>query len=233
MTGRAPIGCQDNSCATVRVPTVLDDAHAAGANVAAFGSWEMLDRAISSRPGTFLVSCGRAGDSRIDPWPGSGDFRPDRLTATEALRHLEGQRPDVLYLGLGEPDEYGHHGDYAGYLRALAYADSVVGKVFEVLGRMGPRGARTHVFITADHGRARDFKGHGGFAPESARVWLIASGPSIAARGRVSSGTERHLADIAPTLRTVLGLTPDRGRHHDLDSGWRGQELTELFGLTP
>lgn len=229
LTGRAPIGCQDNTCATIRVPTLLDDAHAAGAKVAAFGSWEMLDRAVSSRPGSFMVSCGRLGDPGIDPWPGSGDFRPDRLTAAAALRHLEEQRPDVLYVGLGEPDEYGHHGDYAGYLRALAYADAFVGRVFQTLDRMGSRGASTHVFVTADHGRARDFKNHGGGAPESARVWLFASGPSITARGRVTSTAERHLADIAPTLRSVLGLTPDGDRAHDSERGWRGEPLAELL----
>lgn len=231
LTGRAPIGCQDNTCARITTPTVLDDAHAAGASVAVFGSWEMLDRAVSSRPGSFPVSVGRAGDRHIDPAPGSGDFRPDRLTAALALRYLETERPDVLYVSLGEPDEYGHHDDYGGYLRALAFADAFVGNVEDVLARMGPRGAATHLFVTADHGRAHDFKGHGGWAPESARVWLIASGPSIAARGRVTSTAPRHLADVTPTMRTVLGLTPARepDRSHDRDRGWPGEPIDELF----
>ncbi|MEA2752677.1 MAG: hypothetical protein QOI41_6820 [Myxococcales bacterium] len=232
LTGRAPIGCQNNGCPHIRIPTILDDAHAAGASVAVFGSWEMLDRAVSSRPGSFLVSVGRGGDERIDPAPGVGDFRPDRLTADLALRHLETQRPDVLYVGLGEPDEYGHHDDYRGYLRALAYADAFVGRIEDTLARMGSRGAATHVFITADHGRADEFKGHGGWAPESARVWLIAAGPSIAARGRVTSPVERHLADITPTMRAVLGLSPasDPDRGHDRDRGWPGEPIDELFG---
>ncbi len=231
LTGRAPIGCQDNTCPRTTTPTVLDDAHAAGASVAVFGSWEMLDHAVSSRPGSFPVSVGRNGDPHIDPAPGSGDFRPDRMTAALALRYLETERPDVLYVGLGEPDEYGHQDNYAGYLRALTFADAFVGKVLDTLARMGPRGAATHVFVTADHGRAHDFKGHGGWAPESARVWLIASGPSIAARGRVASSVERHLADVTPTMRTVLGLTParDPDRSHDRDRGWPGEPIDELF----
>jgi hypothetical protein len=119
MTGRAPIGCQDNTCPTVTIPTFLDEAHATGAKVAAFGSWEMLDRALSARPGSFPVSVGRsAAESEIDPWPGAGNFRPDRFTAELALHHLVTEQPDVLYVGLGEPDEYGHRDDYAGYLAA-------------------------------------------------------------------------------------------------------------------
>jgi hypothetical protein len=235
MTGRAPIGCQDNTCATIAVPTFLDDAHEAGASVAAFGSWETLDRVVSSRPGAFTVSCGRAGDTTIDPFPGGAEFRPDRITGALALRHLETERPDVLYVGLGEPDEYAHRGDYAGYMRALGEADAFVGQIVAALERMGARGADTHLFVTADHGRSRDFEGHGGSAPESARVWLVASGPSITARGRVSSSHERHLADVAPTLRRLLGLTPadDTERPDDRDHGWRGQPLDELFAPAP
>ena len=225
LTGRAPIDCQDNTCARIAIPTLLDEVHAAGGKAAAFGSWDLLDRAVSSRPGSFPVSCGRHGDHGIDPWPGEGDFRPDRLTGELALRYLETQRPDVLYVGLGEPDEFGHRNDYDGYLGALGQADAFVGAVTAALGRMGQRGADTHVFVTADHGRARDFKHHGGWAPESARVWLVASGPSVTARGRVVSSHERHLADVAPTLRKVLGLQPDR----DDRGGWRGQPLRELF----
>lgn len=230
LTGRAPIGCQDNTCPTIAVPTLLDEAFASGSSVAAFGSWEMLDRAVSAYPASFPVSCGRHDDPRIDPWPGSGDFRPDRLTAAAALAYLEEQRPDVLYVGLGEPDEYGHRGDYAGYVRALSYADAFVGRLFAALDRMGPRGAETHVFVTADHGRSREFKHHGGGSPESARVWLFAAGPSIAARGRITSNVERHLADLAPTLRTAIGLggAHDRGER-SLDLGWPGASIDELF----
>ena len=235
-TGRAPIGCQDNTCATLTTPTFLDEAHAAGAKVAAFGSWEMLDRAISARPGSFPVSVGRgANESAIDPWPGAGNFRPDRFTAELALHHLATEQPDVLYVGLGEPDEYGHRDDYAGYLGALAYADAFVGRLLDTLDHMGPRGTRTHVVVTADHGRSRDFKGHGGAHPESARVWLVAAGPSILARGRVVSSRERHLADIAPTLRMLMGLPQARDLGRDRDRGWAGEPLAELLqaGTSP
>jgi hypothetical protein len=232
LTGRAPVGCQDNTCPTVAIPTFLDEAHAHGSKVAAFGSWEMLDRAVSSRPGSFTVSCGReSSELDVAPWPGVGNFRPDRLTAERALRHLATEQPDVLYVGLGEPDEYGHHDDYAGYLAALAYADAFVGRLFDTLDHMGPRGSRTHVIVTADHGRARDFKGHGGSYPESARVWLFAAGPSITAHGRIVSSRERHLADITPTLRGLAGLPQphDAASERARERGWAGEPLAELF----
>ena len=107
----------------------------------------------------------------------------------------------------------------------------------DTLDHMGPRGTRTHVVFTADHDRSRDFRGHGGAHPESARVWLVAAGPSIAARGRVVSSRERHLADIAPTLRSLVGLprARDPGWDRDRDRGWAGEPLAELLqaGTSP
>src|SRR5262249_22283697 len=151
MTGRSPIACQDNDCRPTETPTVLDEAWASGASVAAFASWERLDRALTVAPGRFPVSCGRDSDPTIDPFPGGGDFRPDVITSYLALRHLWIAKPDVLYIGLGEPDEYAHRGDYAGYIASLRAADAVLGRLFDILDRMGERGARTNVFATSDH----------------------------------------------------------------------------------
>jgi hypothetical protein len=220
LTGRAPLSCRDNDCDPVTIPTLLDEAHAAGARVAAFASWERVERAATSRPGAFFVSCGQS--EPMDPAPGHGRYRPDRATAELALAYLEEQRPDVLFLGLGDPDEHAHHGDYAGYLAAIRRADDVLGRLEATLARLGERGARTHVVVTADHGRSADFKDHGGFAPESARVWLVASGPRIEARGWIASPRDRSLADVVPTIRVVLGLRADR-------SAFAGRAIDELF----
>jgi hypothetical protein len=206
LTGLGASGCADNDCERVAVPTIADEVAARGEEAAVFASWERLERAASAGA-EVLVSAGRHGVD-VDPWPGSGDFRPDRLTSRAALAFLEARRPAFLFLGLGEPDEHAHHGDVAAYHASLAACDGTVADLFATLDRMGERGRRTAVFLTSDHGRGRDFKSHGRAFPESARVWLVAAGAGIAARGDVSSAEVRHLADIAPTLRVVLGLAP-------------------------
>jgi hypothetical protein len=213
--------CMDNGCTRTTLPSILDEARAAGAKVAAFASWEKLDLATTATPGAFVSSCGRQGDAAIDPWPGHGDYRPDRITAEVALAHYEAAQPDVFFLGLGDPDEYAHRGDYPGYLAALRHADETVGRLVSLLDRLGERGRSTHVIVTADHGRASDFMNHGAM-PEAARVWMVAAGPRFAARGKVTSREPRHLADIAPTLRVVLGLPPDT-------SDRSGTPIEELF----
>jgi Metalloenzyme superfamily len=213
--------CTNNECSRTVLPSILDEARAAGAKVAAFASWEKLDLAATRVPGAFVSSCGRNGDPAIDPWPGHGDYRPDRLTADAALAYYEAEQPDVFFLGLGDPDEYAHRGDYEGYLGSLRRADDIVGRLVTLLDGLGDRGRSTHLVVTADHGRSKDFSNHGSM-PEAARVWMVAAGPRFLARGPVASSQPRHLADIAPTLRVVLGLPPDSSER-------AGTPIEELF----
>ena len=115
----------------------------------------------------------------VSPEPGAGDFRPDRHTARIATRHLETAQPRFLFVSLGEPDEYAHRGDYRGYLRALRAADLAIGDIARALRERAHQGSRTVLFVTADHGRADDFRNHGREHPESARVWLLAWGTEV------------------------------------------------------
>ncbi len=243
-TGRRAHGCADNDCARARTATLFDEvARASGTPdaVAVFSSWERIERAASPQQGAFVLSAGRsvrwhpeelASDAGVaafldeaaqaDPFPGYGDFRPDRLTAAVALRYLEQRRPRLLYLGLGEPDEYAHRGDLPGYLGSLRAADEVVGRIFEALDGMGERGRRTTVLVTTDHGRGVDWRHHGREMPESARVWLFAGGEGVSARGLVHSVRTHRLSDVAPTVRALLDMPTDA-------AATAGAPIDELF----
>jgi arylsulfatase A-like enzyme len=142
--------------------------------------------------------------------PRTARFRADAATATLALAHLAREHPRFLFLGLGEPDELAHQGDYPGYLQTLRQADAILGELVLTLSRMGERGRRTSIFVTCDHGRAKDFRHHGARWPESSRAWLVAVGGGVPARGVVRGPASHELRDIAPTIRVLLGLPPDR-----------------------
>ena len=60
----------------------------------------------------------------------------------------------------------------------------------------------------------------------AARAWLVAAGSLIEARGFVSSPVERHLADVAPTVRALLGLPAD-------ETPGSGAVLSELLPQKP
>jgi hypothetical protein len=228
-TGRAPSTCRDNGCPPIGEPTLLDEIaetlRAPGA-VAAIASWEGIGRAASSAPDRLLLSAGRsaatgalfgdpilrgihAAGMRARPAPGHGEYRPDEFTAALGVAVLRRTRPSFVYLGLGDTDEYAHRGDYGRYLDALSFADRVVGQIESELAALERSGSSTVMVVTTDHGRGRDFASHQG-DPASARVWLIAAGSMVRARGFVSHVGAAGLSDIAPTFRYAFGLPADR-----------------------
>ena len=199
-SGKSPRACFDNECPETRTPTLVDELRARSSDVAVFSSWGPIARAASLPSADIVRSTGGAG---------TGEFRADRATADEALAYYSERRPTFMFLGLGEPDEYAHRGDYAGYIDSLRQADTILGELRDVLGQMGERGRHTSVIVTCDHGRSDDFRDHGGPWPESARVWMVASGGAIPRLGYVDSIRKHRLADIAPTVRVLLGLPAD------------------------
>jgi hypothetical protein len=224
--GKPDLGCYRNDCVPSPTRTLADDVVDSGdtRDVALVASWPNIARAASTAPG-FVLTAGRklvdredllrADDatahlldqsSRVSPWPGLGDYRPDAFTGRIALRRLAVSRPRFLFVGLGDADEYAHRNDYAGYLQAVHASDAFLGDLTALLGSMGARGRHTTVLVTADHGRAHNFIDHGARFPESGRVWLVAAGADVLDRGLVAAS--RHtLSDVAPTIRALLGIT--------------------------
>ena len=80
------------------------------------------------------------------------------------------------------------------------------------------------MIVTADHGRARRLRhSHGGGAPESSRVWLLAAGGALPVR-RWSSplGASCTSPTSRRRMRRLLGLADD------LSAG-AGVPLTEIL----
>ncbi len=243
-TGRRTTGCGNNACQGTSPLSVADQLGepANGAwKSAVVTSWPDIAKVAAKSPRVAVSAGKHAGATRWrfdrtdavstalrraeaePPWPGTGDFRRDRYTADLALAYLRAEQPNFLFVGLGETDEFAHQGNYTGYLEALREADRYVGELAATLAARARAGVRTALFVTADHGRAATFRDHGQPYPESARVWLVASGSAIEARGLVAAQAPRHLADIAPTLRALFGLPADR----DQSAGF---PLFELLG---
>jgi Metalloenzyme superfamily len=240
-SGHPETRCRNNYCSRIRRPTLVDQLAAEPGHkkqdVAVIASWSGIGRAAAERPSRIAMSVGRDDGNNLDlflydtraaqllaagrasnAWPGSGDYRPDRYTAAIALRYLRVVKPRFLFIGLGDTDEWGHKNKYRRYLAALSAADTLVGKVQNILSKLQGQGWSTALMITADHGRDPKGINHGGVR-SAARTWLIAGGSLIRAHGFVRAPVRRHLADIAPTLRKLMGLAPDRapGAGHVLE----------------
>jgi hypothetical protein len=236
-SGRRTTGCSTNACPRIDRTTVIDQIAAQPASsigdVAVIASWSGIAHAAAEEPSRIVMSAGRITGNHLDqlrfdakaekllsdgrragPLPGSDDYRPDRNTAAIALHYLRARHPRFLFIGLGDTDEWGHRNDYKDYLGALQRADKVVGKVARTLASLHEQGWETAFFVTADHGRDPECRNHGGVA-SAMRTWLVAGGSLIRAHGLVSAPEPRHLADIAPTLRQMMGVQADT----DADAG--------------
>lgn len=228
-TGR-PSHCLDNDCGSVS-ESVLDEAARANVpGVASIGSWDRLVRAVSAGGSGVFVSAGRSWPSAMDaathlgelaaagqaadPYPGRGAYRPDVATAAIALEYYRVAKPALFHIGLGDTDEYGHRNSYASYLAALRRADALIGDLADLLETMGEEGEKTTVIVTPDHGRNADFRDHGVFHPESSRTFILAFGGGIAVRGVACPERDITLADIAPTVRVLMGLPRDTTEGH-------------------
>jgi hypothetical protein len=234
-----PSDCLDNGCERAEA-TVLDEtARVKNGGAGSIGSWKTLGKAVSGGASGVFVATGRdwpegspksdhlaelvAASQQIGPFPANEGYRPDTQTAAIALEYFRIAAPTVFHIGLGDTDEYGHRGDYAGYLAALHLADDVVGAIADVLDTMGPRGDETTVIVTPDHGRSAAFRDHGLFYPESGRTFMLAFGGGVPVSGIVCPSREITLADIAPTVRVLIGLPPDTAEG-------AGHAITDITG---
>ena len=222
--------CRDNGCDATERPTVLDEAADAGLAVASLGSWNVLDHAVSNGKSPVFVEVGThrwpgarpladarfealvAAGERAEPYPGSGWYRPDARTMSIALAYYKATQPAVFHVGLGDADEWGHRNDYAEYLRAIARSDAFIGQLADTLDGLGEVGARTTVIVTTDHGRNADFQHHGANSNAAARTFVIAFGGRVPVQGVACPAHDTTLADIAPTIRALVGLPADPSR---------------------
>lgn len=137
-------------------------------------------------------------------WP---DNQIDAITIQAAREYLILKKPRVLFIGLGETDEWGHGRRYDRYLNAAHQADDFLRRLWSLLQSMPEYKDKTSLVIAPDHGRGatiRDWTDHGAKIEGAEYVWMGAMGPHIPAMG-VRSETEATLSQIAATLARLVG----------------------------
>lgn len=131
-----------------------------------------------------------------------GDGFDDGVVLAAALGALA-QHPRLAVIALPAVDEWAHTGDYAGYLRAIAGADSAAWQIWQALQSDAFYAGQTTLLVTNDHGRQlEDFTQHGGDSLSEQHVTLLTVGPRTPAGQEVT--TPRTLRDIAPTVGALM-----------------------------
>lgn len=189
--------------------------------VAAFGSWDVLPYIVNrERSGLYANGDGapvtnprtaveRAlNDLAAGLPPYWGTVRFDGVTMQGALHYLKTRRPRVLYVMLGDTDEWAHERRYDLYLDAAHRGDKFLRTLWETVQAMPGYRDRTALLVATDHGRGsgNDWTDHGRDVPAAERIWMAVLTPN-AVNGQPSTvnGTYTQ-SQFAATIAGLLGL---------------------------
>jgi hypothetical protein len=200
--------------------------------VAAFGSWDVLPSILNVERSRIPVGSGwtvvpnATTDRERDinqlamDLPRYWSYGPvDAPIVYAAIEALRTRKPRVLYVMLGEGDEWAHEGRYDLYLDATRRADRFIERIWKAAQGMPQYSGRTSLFVTTDHGRGAttaDWTKHGRDVAAAERTWIAVLGPDVPALGvrrNVNVTTSQIAATIASLVRedfatAVSGVAP-------------------------
>jgi hypothetical protein len=183
--------------------------------VAAFASWSVFSAIVEKTQGSIAVNAGYQPyesaspqvrrDSALQfetptPWD---SVRHDAYTVRFALDHLDRHRPRVLYLALGETDDWAHDGRYDRVLETYTRTDHYLKQLWDWLQAQPEYRDRTSILITTDHGRGRtpaDWRDHGEKVARAGETWMGFVSPSWPRRGEWRNHPPITASQAAATL---------------------------------
>lgn len=188
--------------------------------VAAFGSWDVLPSILNVERSGLPVGSGwtpglatstdrgRVLNELAGDLPRFWNYGPvDAPIVYAAIEHLRTHKPRVLYVMLGEGDEWAHEGRYDLYLDATFRADRFIERLWNIAQSMPEYAGRTALLVTTDHGRGatiKDWTDHGREVPAAERTWIAALGAGIPESG-VRRDTRVTTSQIAATIAALTG----------------------------
>jgi hypothetical protein len=191
------------------------------AGVGVFGSWNVFDAIVQHTSGALTVNAGFEAFEHSDPkvrelsalqfqTPTPWDsVRHDVYTFRLAMAHLQSARPRVMYIALGETDDWAHDGRYDRVLETFARTDSYLEELWTWIQAQPDYRDRTHLLVTTDHGRGRtvnDWRNHGAAVEGAQDVWMAFVSPAVARRGEWRDHAPLHTNQAAATLAGWMGV---------------------------
>lgn len=189
--------------------------------VAAFASWDVFPWIINTERSGIPVNAGWQPASAAGTQPHSqllhevgeqlprlwDNVRYDALTMQAVFDSLKTRQPRVLFVSLGETDDFAHEGRYDHYLDSAHRNDRLIEKLWNHIQTLPQYHGKTSLIITTDHGRGDDrieWKNHGKNQPMSKFMWIAVLGPDTPALG-IRKETTVTQSQIAATVAQLLG----------------------------
>ncbi len=134
--------------------------------------------------------------------------RFDALTFIAAKEYINKHHPRLLYLGLGETDEFAHQGRYDLYLQQATEVDRMIAELWHWVQTTPGYKDNTDFIITTDHGRGSKtskWSHHGAFIKGSSQTWLALIGPDFKPMGEMENKEQLYEAQLAQTIAALSG----------------------------
>ncbi len=209
--------------------------------VALFGSWGVFRGIGAHDPGSVFINAGyqrvqaeeptdrltqlsKLQFDILTPWR---SVRHDYVTFELAIEYLRTVKPRVLYIALGETDDWAHNRRYDRVLETARYFDACLSRLWEILQGDSTYQGTTTLLVATDHGRGstpEDWHGHGANVEGADLVWIAAIGPDTPARGEARDTPGITQSDIAPTMLELAGIA-----YSELD-GVEGKPIDWIVG---
>jgi hypothetical protein len=192
-----------------------------GGKVAAFATWDVMEFILNRQRSGLLIQVGwtEIEDESLTPgqkqvnelvrklprlWRGNAF---DTITIQAAKEHLLKHRPRVMYIGLGETDEWAHMRRYDLYLEAAQQSDRCLRDFWELLQNLPQYQGKTALVLTTDHGRGlgRDWTNHSAATAGAEFIWIAALGADVPALG-VRQDVETTQSQVAATIAQLVNV---------------------------
>jgi hypothetical protein len=189
--------------------------------VAAFGAWQVFRGIFNRDRCGFLVNAGYEpmNDGPVTPeltllnalkdksphvW---SDEAFDLLPFYTAMEYLKVNKPRVLFIGLGETDDWAHMGAYPEYLNAAHRDDEYLRELWTQLQSMPEYRDQTTLIVLPDHGRGSGllWSLHAWPVPGSGQTWMAFIGPDTAPLGERQMRAAVTESQVASTIAALLG----------------------------
>ncbi len=190
--------------------------------IAAFGAWDTFPFILNTARSHLPVNAGYDPLTSIPATPRLAllnrlktelpryweDEPFDAITVDTAMEYLSARKPRVLYLSLGETDEWAHAGNYKQYLDSTHRADAWLKELWDWTQAQPQYRGKTTLIFSPDHGRGEapvEWRSHGEKIADSKYIWMAFTGPDTPALGERSHVSAVHQNQIAGTLAALLG----------------------------
>lgn len=208
--------------ANVNVLEFLNNKEEFRGKVVAFTSWDVFPFILNEERSGMLVNSGY--ENMVEGLPSKeqklinrvqeeaiqnkGGVRHDQLTFLTAKAYIQQHQPKVVFLGLGETDEYAHAGRYDLYLEQANKVDRMLAELWHWVQTTPGYKDNTTLLITTDHGRGRldkNWTSHSSFIRGSSQTWLAMIGPAILPLGEIKEDQQWYQQQMADMIAGLVG----------------------------